>query len=711
MKAKKLILIFSIIVLVTVMTIVILVSTQKNSFYIVNDVKTIAIVENKDFLVYSNGEMNSTFLKGVNLGATIPGTFPGELGISKSDYLRWFQQIYDMNANSIRVYTTMKPVFYEALAEFNEGNDAPLYLLQGVWLNEDKIAESQDIYANNDELLNELLQDSIDLVDIFHGNITLPERPGFASGTYTADVSKYVIGWIVGVEWDPLFVNNTNSQNPESNSYQGTYLYTENASPFETFLAKTGDLLLEYEIDKYQTTRPISFTNWLTTDLLTHSNEPDFKEDFVEVNTEHIKTTLSAFAGMFASYHIYPYYPEFMNFEPKYQEWIDPETGEPNPYKAYLIDLIDAHTIPVLVAEFGIPSSRGKAHNSMQDNFNQGSHTETEQGDILASLFNDIVDTNYMGALIFSWQDEWFKRTWNTMDFDLAWQRPMWSNVETNEQFFGLLSFEPGAEKTLIHTDGDTSDWNNMSKLVSNNSLSLSVAQDSRYLYLFVEDETMDFTTDKIYISLDTIANQGNTAWDEEGISFDQETDFVVLINGEEHSKLVVDSYYDSYRYLYAEVLNLIPYEQRVDNSGVFNNIYHVLSNKITLPLTGEVIPFSTYDAGILRHGNSNPDSTNFDNLSDFYIEEHSVEIRIPWLLLNVMDPSTKQVMSNFGSSNQFQPEVTPGFHFNVVVQHNNEEFTLPSTFFTWDNWDEVVYHERLKESYYIIQDLFRDVK
>ena len=47
-KAKKLILIFSIIVLVTVMTIVILVSTQKNSFYIVNDVKTIAIVENKD---------------------------------------------------------------------------------------------------------------------------------------------------------------------------------------------------------------------------------------------------------------------------------------------------------------------------------------------------------------------------------------------------------------------------------------------------------------------------------------------------------------------------------------------------------------------------------------------------------------------------------------------------------------------------------------
>ena len=136
-----------------------------------------------------------------------------------------------------------------------------------------------------------------------------------------------------------------------------------------------------------------------------------------------------------------------------------------------------------------------------------------------------------------------------------------------------------------------------------------------------------------------------------------------------------------------------------------------MLSNKITLPLTGEIIPFSTYDAGILRHGNSNPDSTNFDNLSDFYIEEHSVEIRIPWLLLNVMDPSTKQVMSNFGRSNQFQPEVTPGFHFNVVVQHNNEEFTLPSTFFTWDNWDEVVYHERLKESYYIIQDLFRDVK
>ena len=86
-----------------------------------------------------------------------------------------------------------------------------------------------------------------------------------------------------------------------------------------------------------------------------------------------------------------------------------------------------------------------------------------------------------------------------------------------------------------------------------------------------------------------------------------------------------------------------------------------MLSNEITLPKTNEVIPFSTYDAGKLLHGNSNSESPDFNNIADFYIGGGFVEIRIPWLLLNVMDPSTKQVIGDFGDLPYFEEEAIDG--------------------------------------------------
>lgn len=190
------------IVLISVVVVATVIYRQNNQSFAneENGIKTTARIEDGHFWLYENGSFNQTFIKGVNLGATKPGFFPGELGITKSDYLRWFQYISDMNANTIRVYTTVMPHFYEALLEHNQSASNPLYLMQGVWLNEDYIKLYQDPYAEDQLLMNEFIQDGKDLIDIFHGNKTLPKRPGFASGTYTADISNYVIAWILGVE-------------------------------------------------------------------------------------------------------------------------------------------------------------------------------------------------------------------------------------------------------------------------------------------------------------------------------------------------------------------------------------------------------------------------------------------------------------------------------------------------------------------------------
>lgn len=43
----------------------------------------------------------------------------------------------------------------------------------------------------------------------------------------------------------------------------------------------------------------------------------------------------------------------------------------------------------------------------------------------------------------------------------------------------------------------------------------------------------------------------------------------------------------------------------------------------------------------------ANPASPNFNSLSDFYYNKGKLEIRIPWQLLNVMDPSGKYVIDD----------------------------------------------------------------
>jgi hypothetical protein len=161
----------------------------------------------------------------------------------------------------------------------------------------------------------------------------------------------------------------------------------------------------------------------------------------------------------------------------------------------------------------GVPASRGKAHNAKYSGFNQGNLTEQEQGDALRSMTRDIADEDYMGALIFAFQDEWFKRTWNTMDYSLPSRRPFWNDVETNEQMFGLLSFDPG-EQTAVHLDGDASEWNESDLVHEDSEYALYTKHDERYLYLIVETNNTTIQNEEHFIAIDTIANQGNTTYE-----------------------------------------------------------------------------------------------------------------------------------------------------------------------------------------------------
>lgn len=672
----------------------------------------ISKVEGKDFYIYSDGKWQKKFLKGVNMGAAKPWTFPGDLDITKEEYLRWFKYISDMNAEVIRVYTTLKPDFYDALYLYNKTAKKPLYLIQGVWVKEEDTAELNDAYKDNERIMNSFIKDASDLVDVLHGNAELPEKKGFASGKYRSDVSEYVIGWILGIEWDAHFVDGTNKNNPDKGSYEGKYLYTKNASPFESFLCQVGDKVIEYETDKYNTERPVSFSNWPTTDMLSHPNEPYEKEDLVSVNVENIKVRETFKPGMFASYHIYPYYPDFMNYQKEYVKFKDND-GKINTYKAYLRDLMSKHTMPVMVAEFGVPAARGNAHTNVHMGYDQGHHDEKEQGIIVEKLLQDIYDEGFCGGLVFTWQDEWFKRTWNTMDFDIPERRPFWSNPQTNEQQFGLLAFDPGSE-SICDVDGNIGDWKNDSPTHIGENIKLYVKSDEKYLYLMVDTKNFDFNKDKIIIPVDTIEGQGNIEDTLNKTKFSRPVDFSIVVDGKNNSKILVDSYYDSFQYMYGEQLKMVkmnPFNKQ-KGSGIFDPMYLCLSREITLPQDGTIIPFSKYETGLLKYGNANPNDKDYNSLSDICEKGGKVEIRIPWQLLNVMDPSTRSIMGDFHQTKKFSPQQIEGLYLGAgIIREGHENKMIGMDFYSWETWEEPTFHERLKPSYYILQDAFERIE
>ena len=683
---------------------------NKKDVYQANDLQYVAKTQGRDFYIYSDGTWHKKFIKGVNMGAAKPGHFPGELAITKEEYLRWFQYIGDMNADVIRVYTTLKPDFYDALYEYNQQAKKPLYLLQGVWINEDDIAKLNDAYADNGKIKNDLVKDAKDLVDIFHGNATLPAKPGFASGEYKNDVSPYVIGWILGIESDPNFVKVTDSNNPDRNNYSGRFLYTKGASPYEAFLCEAGDQVLNYEASKYHMTRPLSFTNWLTTDMIRHPNEPYEQEDMAIVNTEHIKAKANCKGGLFASYHIYPYYPEFLNYQQDYIAFKD-QQGKINTYKAYLRDLFKQHTVPVLVAEFGVPASRGMTHIANYSGYNQGNHDEKEQGKINASLMQDIYDEGYCGALVFTWQDEWFKRTWNTMDLDLPDQRPFWSNAQTCEQEFGLLAFDPGPEQSICYVDGDTSDWSEEAPIYTSDRARLYAKADEKYVYMMIRTRDFDFNKDALYIPIDTISGQGNTEDKTNHLAFGRPADFLIQINNKNDSRIFVDVYYDSFYYLYAEKLNMIAKDPAYlkKDTGMFNPLYLCLSREIYLPQDKKPVPFMKYETGVLKMGDANPAHQNYNSLADFSYKDGNIEIRIPWQLLNVMDPSTKAIMGDLYKNKGIEAETIRGFYLGAGIVKSGEisDEKIAMRYFSWKGWGMPTYHERLKTSYYVLKDAF----
>ncbi|MDL2289197.1 hypothetical protein LJB83_00345 [Clostridia bacterium OttesenSCG-928-F22] len=641
------------------------------------------------------------FMKGINIGQTLPDTSLANPSIPYAVYAEWLNLIREMNINTLKVYNIMDADFYRALADHNEANTkAPLYLMQGIWVNGGDYSRVKHAFGDDNWLRVAYKEAVQKTADVLHGRGDANENISFQ---YTADVSAWTVGYIIGSEWDAAFVQTTNENAKGLTDYAGVYLHAEAAQPFEIFLCEIGETLIAYETAEYDTQRPIAFLNWAPTDTLNHIDEPFAVDDMVSINTECILATDAFEAGLFAAVDVYPYYPEFMNVQRDYIQ--EDEQGNINSFAAYLADLKNQYTVPLVVAEFGLSTSRGRAHNSTMG-YHQGMLDETQQGEYVLAMMQETRRLELAGGFIFIWQDEWFKQTWNTVR--QSSQNARYLNVQSAEQRYGIAAYEPGTDAPACYPDGDDGEWVKTTPTIITDKLSLTFSQDEAFLYLLVRSTSgASLENMPIAVALGTTDGRGNTSSAKYGLVFEQAADFLLVLNGTDNTHLLTAANSDlfywmmAYQWGYAEQDKI--YEAQ--DNGVFSTIQMLLSGPMRVPYEDVERPSQAYEAGLLQCGNANPHAKDYDSLADYCFGTDFIEIRIPWYLLNIFDPASLLRAADFYENNNdgvLLESITEIYSGLVHMQGNSNYVAMKP----WmpKGYEQACYHLRLKKSYWILQ-------
>ncbi|MGB0166842.1 MAG: Ig-like domain-containing protein [Luteibaculum sp.] len=640
------------------------------------------VTDSTHFKVWDGKAYQPFFVKGMNLGISLPGKSPGELDASVSDYYRWFTEIKDAGFNCIRTYTLHYPRFYQTLDSFNlQHPNEPLFVLIGIWLEEELPGYNQDLY---------FLTDTFDInarfaIDAVHGQAQIGPRFGKAFGTFDTDISKWVLGYIMGREVYPAEVLNTNELHFADRTYNGVYLKVQSAEPATKWVAERMDKVLQYEMNKYGTARPISFSSWPTLDPIDHEFIPGVS--YPEEDTAQIDLTKVDFrnapAGMFASFHAYPYYPPFVSSTEAYRQEVD-QYG-PNSYLGYIKALRDYHKgMPTMIAEFGTPTSWGSASFS-HSGMDHGGVSDDQSGQNALRMFQNMEQANMPGGCYFAWIDEWFKRTWIVDEYDFPLEsRQRWHNIMSPEQNFGLKGFR--------QTNTSTETFLNFSVV----DPVFSVKTDATYSF-FKMDLVLNAplqTGDTLWVGIDTYdAGLGESILPN-GTVVSNRAEFALEITATD-ANLYVTEAYDAYG-IYFGVDNKPIYEGSQFRSVVSNGGEWKILRWRNDELNDEAIQV----VGDLKVNQPN------EPLGAVQISGGDmIEVKLPWNLINFVDPSQRVVMHDDTASRGItETRNTDGIALTLDykgVLHEN-----PSRY-NWTTWQTVGndYEEYFKSSYFVLKD------
>ncbi|MGD2067389.1 MAG: tetratricopeptide repeat protein, partial [Gemmatimonadota bacterium] len=708
------------------------------------------------FEVRTAGGWAPFFVKGVNLGAALPGRHPSQFPDSAT-YARWLGQMGEMEANVVRTYTIHPPHFYQALQDYNARHpDHPLWLVHGVWT---ELPEDDDYLGEAFE--GRFFTEMHRVVDLLHGRADVLPRPGHASGHYTADVSDRVLAYVIGREWEPFSVLAFDSLHPDLRGWDGRYVRVAGGNAMDAWLGKAVEEIVAYETETYREQRPVAYTNWPTLDPLRHPSETtvdeevamrealgetvdqrprEYDNDVIGLDPSLAEPTGSFRAGLFASYHAYPYYPDFMILQDEYRRAASP--FGPSSYFGYLRDLKAHHDdMPLLVAEYGVPASLGVAHLQPQG-WHHGGLTEEAMARVDQRLTLELAAANTAGGIVFAWIDEWFKKNWLVIDFELPPDRNrLWYNRLDAEQHYGMLAMEPPPAVEGEGLAERLETWEGVEPLYSTpGGGGLWADWDEAYLWLLIRPG--EGGTDAWRVGFDLVdPSGGDVRWPGGGGELPVGLEFV--LEGElDAVRLVVDPSQNPFRLRPVDAPDGAALEGRrlevrdpppglfharreqrfnrpwaaVPNADGRYDSLRVISNRRRF--TRDTVEWlaTGYDRGAL------PEGAPPDGLWERDRDSGAWEVRIPWMLLNFTDPSGRRLLQGSPGSDTsegapFGTRKLDGIRMVLGLRGPDGRWTtLPGTgsdaredvaSFSWPGWEEPRWRSRRRPVFDRMRETF----
>ncbi len=694
------------------------------------------------FEIREGNSWKQFYIQGVNFGVALPGRYPSEFPPDSTRYAGWLDTLAAMHANTIRLYTILPPAFYRALRGWNSTNPRrAIWLLHGVWT-ELPPNDDFDDAAWKGGFQTEMRR----VVDVVHGAATIPPAPGHAAGSYDADVSRWTLGYIIGREWEPFAVKAFDATKPRGN-YAGRFLEVRTGPAMDLWMARQCDFMLSYEADTYNALRPIAYTNWPTLDPLKHPTEAgtseeaawrhrsgrpseskkmEYENDAIGLDANLTRPTPANPAGWFASYHAYPYYPDFMMLDPGYRS--ARSTEGPSSYFGYLQDLVRYHRgVPTLISEYGVPSSRGTAHQHPRG-WSHGGHDELQMASTDARLTRDIREAGAAGAIVFAWLDEWFKKNWIVIDYEIPLDNTRrWHNVMDAEQNYGIMGMYAGDGRSRPRLGGDVELWKRLpavQRAGDPSSSGLRVIRmgfDESYYYVAVELTRGPFGWDSLGIQLALDTHQprvGQHRLPRTGVESEVGFEFLLDLLRPDSARMAVIPEYNRHDARIEAAtgddrgrFSRRPVVTRDRSDGRFDSLL-VITNRARFGRDGTFFPAQAYDRGRLVYGTESASTR-----SDWYFDERAglLQLRLPWDLLNVTDPSSRTLLVDTLTRGEFGTAPAADFHVGVVLYRKGVRPRVVTTLpridrgawrsdafvpWRWDGWTEPRYHSRLKPVY-----------
>jgi len=335
--------------------------------------------------------------------------------------------------------------------------------------------------------------------------------------------------------------------------------------------------------------------------------------------------------------------------------------------------------------------------------------------------------------VLFEMIDEWFKKNWVVIDFEQPAERNrFWLNPLDAEQNYGVIAMRAGPEKSAIRIDGSAADWGTRGRGwpiqagATAPPLAIRdfrVTSDEAYVYFRLDVGAIDWERGRYLVGIDTHRTDlGGRTLPYTGTRCRVGLEFVLDLGGPERGYLLVDRPYNLYRT--APLRGSVPPRtmqiyNRPWKSGVHDDprwdSLRVETNRWRIGRDGTVYPASTSQRNRLLFARQSETT-----LADWYADptERVIEARVPWGMLEVLDPSSRLVLSGMEEGGNLPAgSQTDGFRF-VVQSYDPRSPRSGSALlgcnapleWTWNTWEVPSWHEEIKPLFAAMRETFHSI-